>query len=75
MPSTTVSIPGIHCASCVSLIKDISAEFPAITTIDVDFASKRIAIKHADGFDFAKWRQEIEALGNTYKVIPSSVSP
>lgn len=69
MNTTIVSIPGIHCASCVSLIKDISAEFPTITTIDVDLASKRITIEHTDGFDFAKWKEEIEALGNTYKIL------
>lgn len=69
MPTTTVSIPGMHCASCVSLIKDISAEFPTITTIDVDLAFKRITLEHNDGFDFAKWKQEIEALGDTYKIL------
>lgn len=72
MPTTTVSIPGIHCVSCASLIKDISAEFPTITTIDVDLASKRITIEHTDDFDFAKWKQEIESLGNTYKVLISN---
>lgn len=75
MHTTIVSIPGIHCASCASLIKDISAEFPTITKIDVDLTEKRVTIEHADDFDFAKWKQEIEGLGDTYKVIPSSVSP
>lgn len=73
MPSTTVSVPGMHCASCASLIKEVSAEFPAITTIDVDLASKRITLEHADDFDLSKWTQEIESLGDTYKVHPLAV--
>lgn len=68
---TTISIPGIHCASCVSLIKDVSAEFPAITKIDVDLTKKRVTIEHGDNFDFAKWKEEIESLGDAYKVLDS----
>lgn len=73
MPTTTISIPGIHCASCASLIKDISAEFPAITKIDVDLTEKRVTIEHTDAFNMAKWKEEIEGLGDTYKV--ADVSP
>lgn len=65
---TIVTIPGLHCASCVSLIKDVSSEFPQIQKVDVDVDTKKITIEHGDDFDFAKWKQEIEALGNTYKV-------
>lgn len=72
MSTITVSIPGIHCASCVSIIKEVSAEFPTIITIDVDLASKRITLEHNDDFDFAKWKQEIEALGDAYKILISN---
>ena len=67
---TTVSIPGIHCASCASLIKDISAEFPAIKKIDIDLATKRVTIEHDDQFDCAKWSEEIESLDEKYKIHP-----
>lgn len=68
MPSTIVHIPGLHCPSCISLIKDLSSEFPALTNVDVDLTSKRVTLEHDDTFDFAKWKQEIEALGDTYRV-------
>ncbi len=65
---TTVSIPGIHCASCVALIKDVSSEFPQIKNIAVDLESKRVSIEHGDGFDFQAWSKEIEALDPKYKI-------
>jgi copper chaperone CopZ len=65
---TTVSIPGIHCASCAALIKDISGEFPSIMHIDVDTDTKKVAIDHDESFDMQKWMIEIEALGDTYKI-------
>lgn len=68
MPSTTVSIPGIHCPSCAALIKDVSSEFPAIKNVDVDVNAKKVSIEHGGDFDFMKWKEEIEALGETYKV-------
>lgn len=69
MLSTTIHIPGMHCTSCVALIKDISAAFPSIAKVDVDLTTKRVALEHADDFDFAKWKAEIESLGDTYKVL------
>ena len=69
---TTVSIPGMHCASCASLIKDVSAEFPAITKVDVNLESKIVALEHSDAFDLASWTTEVESLGGAYKVVPPS---
>jgi copper chaperone CopZ len=65
---TTVSIPGIHCASCASLIKDVSSDFPSIKNVDVNIESKKVMLDHDEHFDTAKWTEEIEALGETYKV-------
>lgn len=65
---TTVSIPGIHCPSCAALIKDVSSEFPAIQSVDVNLEAKTVVFEHADDFDVTKWISEIEALGDTYKV-------
>ncbi len=65
---TTVSIPGMHCESCVALIKDVSAEFGEISRVDIDLGAKRVTLEHADGFDTARWRREIESLGEKYKI-------
>ena len=67
---TIVSIPGIHCEGCANLMKDVSTDFPAITKIDVDLASKRITLDHDDTFDFASWKSAVEELGETYRVQP-----
>ncbi len=69
---TTVSIPGIHCASCAALIKDVSSEFPSIKNIDVDINTKKVTVEHDESFDKQKWTEEIEALDEKYKVHPAS---
>ena len=69
---TTVSIPGIHCASCAALIKDVSSEFPSIKTIDVDIDTKKVTLDHDESFDMQKWTSEIEALDPKYKIHPTS---
>lgn len=69
---TTVSIPGIHCASCAALIKDVSSEFPQIQGIAVDIDTKNVTLEHSDDFDMSTWTQEIEALDEKYKVQPLS---
>ena len=65
---TTVSIPGIHCASCSALIKDVSSEFPAIKSVDVDIETKKVTLDHDESFDMQKWSAEIEALDPKYKI-------
>ncbi len=70
--NTTVSIPGIHCAACANLIKDVSSEFPQIQNADVNIETKHVTLQHDDGFDLLKWTEEIEALGDTYKVQPAA---
>jgi copper chaperone CopZ len=72
MPTTTVSIPGIHCPSCSALIKDVSSEFPSIKTIEVDIDTKKVNIDHDESFDMQKWTEEIEALDEKYKVHPTT---
>jgi copper chaperone CopZ len=69
---TTVSIPGIHCASCSALIKDVSSEFPSVKSINIDLASKNVTLDHDDSFDIQKWKEEIEALDPKYKIHPTS---
>ncbi|MBP9718545.1 heavy-metal-associated domain-containing protein [Candidatus Gracilibacteria bacterium] len=68
---TTVSIPGMHCGSCIALIKDVCSEFSAITDAQVDLDAKKVTLQHSDELDLAKWTEEIESLGEKYKVTPS----
>ena len=68
----TVSIPGIHCASCAALIKDVSSEFSSIKSINVDVETKNVTLDHDDTFDMQKWTEEIEALDPKYKIHPTS---
>jgi copper chaperone CopZ len=68
---TTVSIPGMHCASCAALIKDISKDFPAIAKVEVDLERKTVTIDHRDDFDLPGWTAEVESLGEAYKVRPA----
>ena len=65
---TIVSIPGIHCASCKALIEDVSLEFPAISSVNVDLTSKEVRIDHEEGFDLDAWTREVESLNDAYKV-------
>ena len=65
---TIVSIPGIHCEGCAALIKDVSSDFPSVTHADVDLATKRVTIDHAEDFPFEEWKQEIESLDPKYRV-------
>ena len=67
---TTFSIPGIHCAACAALIKDVSGDFPAIKSVDVDIETKRVTVEHDESFDMQTWKKEIEALDAKYKVFP-----
>ncbi len=69
---TTVSIPGMHCASCAALVKDVSSEFAEIKNTDVNMDTKIVTVDHDERLDMQKWTQEIESLGETYKVIPVS---
>jgi copper chaperone CopZ len=69
---THVSIPGIHCEGCAALIKDVSGDFSAIQSVDIDLATKRVTISHDETFDLAAWSREIEALDPKYTVSPLS---
>lgn len=66
--STTVSIPGIHCKSCETLIKSVSEDFPAITSIVIDSAKKQVTLEHDEGFNLADWSKAIGELGPDYRV-------
>jgi copper chaperone CopZ len=64
----SVSIPGMHCESCASLIRDVSADYPAISSLNIDLKTKNVTIEAADGFDLQDWKKAVEELGPTYAV-------
>ena len=70
MPTTKVSIPGIHCEGCAKLIKDVTSDYPLITNADVDLNTKTVTLEHDPDFDLKKWSDEIESLDEKYKVHP-----
>ena len=68
---TTVSIPGIHCASCAVLIKDISQDFPSIHSVNVDLETKLVTINHDGHLHFSDWKKAVEAVNEDYKIQPA----
>ena len=72
MPTTKVSIPGIHCEGCSRLIQDVSRDIPGVTSVRVDLNEKTVVIDHDDRFVFDDWKSEIESLNPDYKVHPHS---
>jgi len=50
------------------LVKDVSSEFPTISSVTVDLKSKQVTLEHEDDFDQDAWKKEIESLGDTYAV-------
>lgn len=66
---TIVSIPGMHCNSCVEMIKEVSSEFPSIQEVNVDLKSKKVTLEHNEHFDRGSWTKEVESLSKDYKVL------
>ncbi|MFA6039033.1 MAG: heavy-metal-associated domain-containing protein [Candidatus Peribacteraceae bacterium] len=67
---TTVSIPGMHCASCAALVKDVTSAFPEIRHIEVDLETRRVTMEHDDAFTIEHWKDEVQGLGEEYTVYP-----
>lgn len=65
---TTFSLPGLHCASCEALVKNVSSEFPEVRTVDVNLATKQVTLDHEEGFDPSSWKRALEELGEAYHV-------
>lgn len=65
---TTVSIPGIRCHACETLIRDVSGDFPTISSVTVDIPAKKVALEHDDGFNLTVWAKAIGELGPQYRV-------
>ncbi len=66
---TTVKIPGMHCHSCVALVTEVSEESSGVQNVNVDLNSKEVSLEYDENFNLAAWTQEIESLGEDYKVL------
>lgn len=64
---TKITIKGTHCASCKALIEDVCTEIAGIQSCSVDFKTGTTEIEHDENVDWAKFKKEVEALGE-YKV-------
>ncbi len=65
---TIVSINGIHCPSCVALVKDVSQDFPSIQHIDVNLGEKKVTLQHDGHFDLSAWSRAVKSLNESYDV-------
>lgn len=63
----TFAIKGTHCNACRVLIEDVSKEILGISSCHVDFKTGATEIEHDENVDWAKFKKEVEALGE-YKV-------
>ncbi|HXZ62983.1 MAG TPA: heavy metal-associated domain-containing protein [Acidimicrobiales bacterium] len=48
MTTVELSVTGMHCASCASLIEEVLAEQPGLVAAEVDLASERAQVTFDD---------------------------
>ena len=61
---TTITIKGIHCAACKSLIEDVGKDIPGVAACTVDFKTGETVIEYEHMPDWGKFKAEIEQLGD-----------
>lgn len=62
--NTTLSIQGMHCASCKALIEDVCKDIPGITSCVVDVANGTARIEHDASVNPDAIRRVIEGIGS-----------
>ena len=60
---TKLTIKGTHCNACKTLIEEICKEVPGISSCNVDFKTGTTEIEHNENVDWAKFKNEVEDLG------------
>lgn len=63
MTTTSISVAGMHCASCKTLIEEVAMETPGVRSCAVDLEKGTGTVVHDDAFDFDAFAREIGALG------------
>lgn len=69
---TTLHITGIHCPSCIALIKDVSQDFPSIHSVNGNLGEKTVTLEHDENLDLSAWTRAVEELNPAYRVQPLS---
>lgn len=62
--TTTLSIQGMHCGSCKTLIEDVCGDIPGVMSCTVDVAAGSVRIEHDATVSTETIRREIEQLGD-----------
>ncbi|MDV3456015.1 heavy metal translocating P-type ATPase [Sphingomonas sp. HF-S4] len=60
---TTLSVPGIHCAGCISKIERELGRTEGVLEARVNFTSKRVRVSHVEGVEAEALRHELERIG------------
>ncbi|WP_404338539.1 heavy metal translocating P-type ATPase [Sphingomonas sp. MMS12-HWE2-04] len=60
---TTLSVPGIHCAGCISKIERELGRADGVIDARVNFTSKRVRVTHVDSVVAEALRVELERIG------------
>ncbi|AQR72637.1 heavy metal translocating P-type ATPase [Sphingomonas sp. LM7] len=60
---TTLSVPGIHCAGCISKIERELGRAEGVIEARVNFTSKRVRVSHVEGIEAEALRHELERIG------------
>ena len=67
MKSTTITINGMHCESCATLLTEVLEEVPGVSEAAVSYPSKTATVKHSESVSEKQLREAIEAEGYTTK--------
>ena len=60
---TTLTIKGMHCISCKSVIEDACKDISGVKACTVDFKSWKTVVEHDNTVTFDQLKKEIESLG------------
>lgn len=60
---TTVTVTGMHCASCATGIETVLRSQEEINRASVEYDTGQLTIEHTDALDLAALWQRIEGMG------------
>ena len=75
LPETLFSVPGMHCAGCISKIERGLAETPGIQRARVNFTAKRVTISHENRLTVPDLVEAIGKLGFEAQPVALPVAP
>ena len=63
----TLTLEGLHCASCKALIEDVAGDIKGIKSCTVDSGKGTAVVEYEDKKNLEELKKEVESLGD-YKV-------